>query len=177
MKNLTNTRVISLRIDEAEEMLRNKLDSHSLKLVRDGTDMTFYNARNNDGSVNLDGGQVDERLAECLGMHRVTHFCDEAGGIVILENFKVPEENAGYEIILSETYAHELGDAMRVVLGRKVLDSGEVKYVTWESRYDPSKDEYRYDFGHYDFKTYRDARADYHKRLADKWAAYGEEDA
>lgn len=177
MKKLTNTRIVSLRIDEAEEMLRERLGSRSLELVRDGADINFYGARNYDGSVDLDGNQVDERLAQCLEMHGASHFCAGEDEIIILENYKAPELNAGYVIIRSETYTHEFGSALRVVLGRKTFENGEKKYVTWQSRYDPSKDEYRYDFGHYEFKHFRDAMADYHRRLAEKWEAFGEEDS
>lgn len=85
---------------------------------------------------------------------------------------EINERNAGYEIIAAETYTESrLGQQDRVVLGRNKTSLGTM-YVTWESTIWPlPNDNTKIDYywGHY-FDDERKARADYHARLAEKYA-------
>ena len=83
----------------------------------------------------------------------------------------IPEINEGYEIIAAETYStSRLGQESRIVLGRMETKHGAM-FVTWESTrwplsYGGTKSDYFW--GHY-FDDERKARADYHKRLLEKY--------
>ena len=160
-----------LSVEEAEGALQNALDSRTLHLLRDETDMNFYAAKNEEGDVDLDGDQLDERFAQILKAHRTKHFLGEDGDVLVVENYK-QEENKGYKIIEAETYQHEGRLQRRIMLGRKQHSDGGVEYVTWEGWYDPQDDTFTYNFGHYSMDEGK-AYADYHKRLAEKYEAYG----
>lgn len=83
----------------------------------------------------------------------------------------IPEINEGYEIIAAETYSiSRLGQESRIVLGRMETKHGAM-FVTWESTrwplsYGGTKSDYFW--GHY-FDDERKARADYHKRLLERY--------
>ena len=80
------------------------------------------------------------------------------------------ERNAGFEIIASEVYhVSRLGQQSRIVLGRMETKLG-IKYVTWESTLWPVEDHRAIDYywGHY-FDDEEKARADYHRRLFEKY--------
>ena len=79
------------------------------------------------------------------------------------------EANQGYEIIESETYhMSDTGRADRVVLGRMVTKNSS-QFVTWESAaYFQDDRPLEYFWGHY-FDKEADARADYHRRLMEKY--------
>lgn len=78
------------------------------------------------------------------------------------------ETNQGYEIIVAETYNVLSNDKEeRVVLGRMIGKSSTM-YVTWESTRHPAEGEIDYYWGHY-FDDERKARADYHRRLIEKY--------
>ena len=81
------------------------------------------------------------------------------------------EKNAGYEIIASEDYGvSRLGQRDRIVLGRRATTQGAM-FVTWVCAVWPTKDgnaKVDYFWGHY-FDDEAKARADYHRRLAEKY--------
>ena len=81
------------------------------------------------------------------------------------------EKNEGYEIIAAEVYStSRLGQQERIVLGRNETRCGTM-FVTWDSTGWPLKDggvKYDYFWGHY-FDDERKARADYHRRLIEKY--------
>ena len=83
----------------------------------------------------------------------------------------MPEINEGYEIIAAEVYAvTDFGREERVVLGRMDTRYGTM-FVTWESQvWTFSDGEKRFDYfwGHY-HDDERKARADYHRRLIEKY--------
>ena len=82
----------------------------------------------------------------------------------------MPEINEGYEIIAAETYLIESdGRRDRIVLGRMETKHG-ARFVTWESviwpvHYLQPRD---YFWGHY-FEDENKARADYHRRLLERY--------
>lgn len=79
--------------------------------------------------------------------------------------------NEGYMVILFETYtASRTGQESRIVLARKETPLG-VMFVTWESTawlLSNGSEKADYYWGHY-FDDERKARADYHKRLLEKY--------
>ena len=79
------------------------------------------------------------------------------------------ESNQGYKIVKKETYhMTQTGRADRIVLGRMDTKYGK-QFVTWESAAYPQDDRpIEYFWGHY-FSTENEARADYHKRLLEKY--------
>lgn len=79
------------------------------------------------------------------------------------------EANQGYKIIESETYhMSDTGRADRVVLGQMVTKNSS-QFVTWESAaYFQDDRPLEYFWGHY-FDKEADARADYHRRLMEKY--------
>lgn len=77
------------------------------------------------------------------------------------------EFNEGFEIIAAETYSTgPWSKANRVVLGRHETRFGP-QFVTWESTTAPAG-KIDYFWGHY-FDREEQARADYHRRLAEKY--------
>ena len=82
----------------------------------------------------------------------------------------MPEVNEGYEIIAAEVYRVKPGQGDRIVLGRMETKYG-VQFVTWESTVREQEDgsiQTDYFWGHY-FNEEAEARADYHKRLHEKY--------
>lgn len=81
------------------------------------------------------------------------------------------ETNQGYEIIASEAYRTDnTGREEQIVLGRMETRLG-MRFVTWESLTQPNNDgteRHDYFWGHY-FDNGREAFADYHRRLLDKY--------
>jgi len=80
------------------------------------------------------------------------------------------EFNQGYEIIAAETYQiTEKGRECRIVLGRMETKYGAM-FVTWESTTGAiGGDGYAdYFWGHY-LDNEKAARADYHRRLLEKY--------
>lgn len=74
-----------MTLAEAEEMLQNTLDNSSLKLVRRVGDMdfpSFFCAVSD--SQSLDGSEIDERLAQILGVRAVEHYAADDGGLIAL---------------------------------------------------------------------------------------------
>ena len=90
----------------------------------------------------------------------------------MLEN--MVKANEGYTIIVSETYtASRSGQMSRIVLGVKDTSFGKM-FVTWESTAWPlsnGNEKSDYYWGHY-FDDERKARADYHRRLVEKYEGY-----
>ena len=78
------------------------------------------------------------------------------------------ETNAGFVIIAAETY-NTLPDGKeeRIVLGKRE-GKYSTMYVTWESARHPAEAEIDYFWGHY-LDGEQEARADYHKRLLEKY--------
>lgn len=88
---------------------------------------------------------------------------------MLLENkIKV---NEGYKITASETYtASRSGQESRIVLAEKETSLGKM-FVTWESTAWPlsnGSEKADYYWGHY-FDDEREARADFHRRLLEKY--------
>lgn len=81
------------------------------------------------------------------------------------------EKNEGYEIIAAEVYStSRLGQQERIVLGRNETKHGTM-FVTWDSTGWPLKNsgmKFDYYWGHY-FDNEAKARADYHRRLFEKY--------
>lgn len=79
------------------------------------------------------------------------------------------EFNEGYEIIAAETFCIRSWDdgEERIVLGKMDTRFG-THYVTWESLRHPEDEGADFFWGHY-FDDERQARADYHRRLADHY--------
>lgn len=67
-------------LKEAEEALQKCLDNRGLKLKEE---VFFYNAESDD--IFLDGSQVDERMAQILGVEKCEHYATENGMVVIVE--------------------------------------------------------------------------------------------
>lgn len=83
---------------------------------------------------------------------------------------KTKEINEGYEIIAAETYNVMANDKeARIVLGKMETKYGAM-FVTWESARHPADGETDYFWGHY-FDDEQKARADYHRRLIEKYDA------
>ena len=82
--------------------------------------------------------------------------------------------NEGYKITVSETYtASRSGQMSRIVLGVKDTSFGKM-FVTWESTawlLSNGSEKADYYWGHY-FDDERKARADYHRRLVEKYEGY-----
>lgn len=79
------------------------------------------------------------------------------------------EVNECYEIIAAETYqAQRAGQQARIVLGKLETRLGTT-FVTWESTIQPLTNRIDYFWGHY-FSEEAEARADYHRRLLNKYA-------
>lgn len=79
----------------------------------------------------------------------------------------MPEINEGFEIVAAEAYTTKTwAKEERVVLGRHETRYG-TQWVTWQSKTSP-KDEIDYFWGHY-FDDEAQARADYHRRLAERY--------
>lgn len=91
-------------------------------------------------------------------------------GSVLENKIKV---NEGYEIIASETYtASRSGQESRIVLAEKETSLGKM-FVTWESTawlLSNGSEKADYYWGHY-FDDERRARANYHRRLLEKYEA------
>lgn len=79
------------------------------------------------------------------------------------------EFNEGYEIIEAETFCTRPWDdgEERIVLGKIDTRFG-THYVTWESCRHPAEGKADFFWGHY-FDYEKQARADYHRRLAEKY--------
>ena len=81
--------------------------------------------------------------------------------------------NEGYKITASETYtASRSGQESRIVLAEKETSLGKM-FVTWESTAWPLSnggEKADYYWGHY-FDDERKARADFHRRLLEKYEA------
>jgi hypothetical protein len=79
--------------------------------------------------------------------------------------------NQGYKIIDSEAYrTDDTGREEQIVLGRMETRLG-MMFVTWESikhPYSVGNRRYDYFWGHY-FDDEREAHADYHRRLLEKY--------
>ena len=90
---------------------------------------------------------------------------------MLLEN--MVKANEGYTIIVSETYtASRSGQMSRIVLGVKDTSFGRM-FVTWESTawlLSNGSEKADYYWGHY-FDDERKARADFHRRLLEKYEA------
>ena len=88
---------------------------------------------------------------------------------MLLEN--MVKANEGYTIIVSETYtASRSGQMSRIVLGVKETSLGKM-FVTWESTawlLSNGSEKSDYYWGHY-FDDERKARADFHRRLLEKY--------
>lgn len=74
-----------MTIFEAENMLQNAVDNSSLKLVHHIGDMDFpcFFYAGSDSQC-LDGSEIDERLAQILGVRSVEHYASEDGGLIAL---------------------------------------------------------------------------------------------
>ena len=81
------------------------------------------------------------------------------------------EINQGYEIIAREAYRRDdTGREEQIVLGRMETRLG-MMFVTWERiklPYSVGNRRYDYFWGHY-FDNEREALADYHRRLLEKY--------
>ncbi len=87
----------------------------------------------------------------------------------------MPEINEGYEIIAAETYSTlRAGRRYRIVLGKLETKLGTM-FVTWESIIQPLTNRIDYFWGHY-FSEEDQARADYHRRLLEKYAGRATQD-
>lgn len=74
-----------MSLTEAEEKLQYALDNATLRLVHRVGDMdfpSFFYAESD--SQCLDGTEIDERLAQILGVRVVEHYATEDGGLIAL---------------------------------------------------------------------------------------------
>lgn len=67
-------------LEEAEEALQKCLDNSGIRLKEE---VFFYNAESDD--IFLDGSEVDERMAQILGVGKCEHYAIESGMVVIVE--------------------------------------------------------------------------------------------
>lgn len=70
----------TLTLDEAEELLQNCLDNKGIKLVSQGF---FYYAESD--TQCLDGNQIDERMAQIIGVKKCEHYVMEDGMVVVVD--------------------------------------------------------------------------------------------
>lgn len=66
-------------LTEAEEALQNCLDDREMKLV---SDRNFYHAESDNNY--LDGSEVDQRLAEIIGVENGEHYETENGLVFLV---------------------------------------------------------------------------------------------
>ena len=67
-----------MSVSEAEEILQNVLDDAGIRLVSEAN--TFYSAYSD--SQELDGSQVDRRIAQYLGVQAVENHVADGGGLL-----------------------------------------------------------------------------------------------
>ncbi len=70
----------TLTLEEAEELLQNLLDNKGIKLVLHGI---FYYAESD--TQCLDGSEIDERMAQVIGVGKCEHYVIENGMVIIVE--------------------------------------------------------------------------------------------
>lgn len=70
--------------DEIEEILQEALDDATLRLERKKSLGRFYEAYSPAYDNRLDGGQVDERIADHLGVRSCEHWDLDGNNLVVL---------------------------------------------------------------------------------------------
>ena len=69
--------------DEAQELLRSASGDSSLKLMDLAKDPAGFYVASSDNTF-LDAGQVDQKLAEALGIEKSVHYAMEDGSIIVI---------------------------------------------------------------------------------------------